>query len=155
MNRYFPESQPISPEQRLDRPKWAKGAQLTQEALDTLPQKPAPYDRRTSNMRRDLKWVKALAAEHTGDAIETLAEIMKAPAEDGRVRVAAAVALLDRAWGRPGSAAPQGPANTRAPLTDPEQLHARIVAVVAEVGAAPKPRQLREVIDAEPAGEPE
>lgn len=157
MNKYFPESQPISPEQRLDRPKWAKGARLTQEALDVLPSVPSPeYKPRTPGPKsRDLKWVKALASEHTRDAIDTLAELMKSPAEDGKVRIAAAVALLDRAWGRPSQAitgAGGGPVKLQ---TEPEALYARIIAVVQEVGPAPESRQLREVIDAEPVSEAE
>ena len=41
-----------------------------------------------------------LAREHSPEAIETLVKAMRA-ATDARVRVAAAVALLDRAWGKP------------------------------------------------------
>src|SRR4051812_34782811 len=42
-----------------------------------------------------------LARAHSVDAIKTLATICKDPNETGPCRVAAAVALLDRGWGRP------------------------------------------------------
>ena len=48
--------------------------------------------------------VRALAQPYTAEAIETLTVIMHAPTSSGQVRVAAAVALLDRAWGRPAQA---------------------------------------------------
>jgi hypothetical protein len=45
--------------------------------------------------------VKKLAREHTADAIEDLAAIMKDPQKPAAARVTAAVALLDRGWGKP------------------------------------------------------
>ena len=47
------------------------------------------------------KTVKALAREHTEDAVRTLAEILKNGAASESSRVQAASALLDRGWGRP------------------------------------------------------
>jgi hypothetical protein len=48
--------------------------------------------------------VKALAAEHTRDAINALHAIATDDKKDERARVQAAVALLDRAWGKPAQA---------------------------------------------------
>jgi hypothetical protein len=39
--------------------------------------------------------------EHTGEAIETLALILKNPKAPAAARIAAATALLDRGWGKP------------------------------------------------------
>ena len=47
--------------------------------------------------------VQALAAGHTEEAIAMLARLMRAGASDD-VRLRAAVALLDRAWGKPTQA---------------------------------------------------
>ncbi len=46
--------------------------------------------------------VQELARKHTKSAIDTLARCMAS--EDERVQVAASVALLDRAWGKPAQA---------------------------------------------------
>ncbi len=48
--------------------------------------------------------VRALARQHTVKAVETLAIIMADSDEDGRTRVAAAVALLERGYGKPEQA---------------------------------------------------
>lgn len=53
---------------------------------------------------KDLAWVKELARRRTEDAIRTLGDIMLDVDMDGRTRVAAAQALLDRAWGKPSQA---------------------------------------------------
>ena len=45
--------------------------------------------------------LQALAKEHTLDALQTLIEIAKNPAESGAARVSAASALLDRGYGKP------------------------------------------------------
>lgn len=45
--------------------------------------------------------LRKLAAPHTREAIETLVKYMRS--DDARVAVAAAIALLDRAYGRPGN----------------------------------------------------
>ena len=47
---------------------------------------------------RDPSSVKALARQHTEDAIKALVECLRD--ENGRTRVAAAEALLDRGWGK-------------------------------------------------------
>ena len=44
--------------------------------------------------------VRDLAREYTAEAVETLASIMRNPKSPTPARVAAAQALLDRAWGR-------------------------------------------------------
>jgi hypothetical protein len=48
--------------------------------------------------------VRELAGTHTLEAIETLARIMRDPNENARARVAAASAILDRAYGKPAQA---------------------------------------------------
>src|SRR5262245_5696000 len=45
--------------------------------------------------------IASLARSHTLTAIRTLAQIMKQPEAPYAARVAAAVALLDRGWGKP------------------------------------------------------
>lgn len=57
-----------------------------------------------------------MAREYSQAAIETLASALHA--EDERVRVAAAVALLDRAWGKPAQAV-AGPDGEPLPLGQP------------------------------------
>jgi hypothetical protein len=52
-----------------------------------------------------LREVRDLARVHTAEAIETLAAIMR-DSEKDLARVAAANALLDRGWGKPGNAGP-------------------------------------------------
>ncbi len=56
---------------------------------------------------KELAGVKALARQHTKEALETLAKLMKSGTPD-RTRVAAAEALLDRGWGRPTQAIDHG-----------------------------------------------
>src|SRR3954468_2798965 len=48
--------------------------------------------------------IQALARSHTASAINTLVEIMQSASTAASARVAAAVALLDRGYGRPTSA---------------------------------------------------
>ncbi len=56
---------------------------------------------------KEVKEVKMLARQHTKEALEILVEMMKNGSPD-RTRVAAAEALLDRAWGRPTQALDHG-----------------------------------------------
>ncbi|MCH7805308.1 MAG: hypothetical protein IH937_14660 [Acidobacteria bacterium] len=56
---------------------------------------------------KELAQVKALARQHTQEALETLAKLMKSGSPD-RTKVAAAEAILDRAWGRPTQAIDHG-----------------------------------------------
>lgn len=53
---------------------------------------------------REVGHVRELARQHTEEAIRTLVEIATDPSQPGRARVAAAEAILDRAWGRPPQA---------------------------------------------------
>jgi hypothetical protein len=54
-----------------------------------------------SGRPKEVAEVKALARQHTVIAIETLVRICNAGDKDS-ARVAAAIALLDRGWGKPG-----------------------------------------------------
>ena len=54
-----------------------------------------------SGRPKEVAEVKALAQQHTTAAIETLVSICNAGDKDS-ARVAAAIALLDRGWGKPG-----------------------------------------------------
>jgi hypothetical protein len=53
---------------------------------------------------KDSLGLRALAREHTESAIKTLAEIMRSKASPEAARVSAAVALLDRGYGKPAQA---------------------------------------------------
>lgn len=48
--------------------------------------------------------VRTAARMYTADALRTLDEIMMSKSADSRARSAAAVALIDRGWGRPAQA---------------------------------------------------
>jgi hypothetical protein len=48
--------------------------------------------------------IRSLARSHTAKAIRTLAGIMNEPRAPASARVSAAVALLDRGWGKPQQA---------------------------------------------------
>jgi hypothetical protein len=45
--------------------------------------------------------IRSLARSHTETAVRTLAGIMNEPGAPASARVSAAIALLDRGWGRP------------------------------------------------------
>jgi hypothetical protein len=51
--------------------------------------------------RPELREIRELAASHAPEAIQTLYAIMKSGRTSAAVRVAAAVAILDRAYGKP------------------------------------------------------
>ena len=51
------------------------------------------------------KEVEAVRRQHTGEAIQTLAAIMRDGKEPAAARVRAAECVLDRGWGRPETAA--------------------------------------------------
>ena len=53
---------------------------------------------------KEIGHVRELARQYTEAAVKTLAEIMVSETENGRARVAASEALLDRAWGKPAQA---------------------------------------------------
>ena len=72
--------------------------------------------------------VKRLAREHTAEAIETLVDIMRNGSKQTD-RAHCAEVLLDRAWGRPGTEAPE-------PLT-PEETARIMGAIGAELEKNP------------------
>lgn len=53
---------------------------------------------------KSVRFVQELARKQTEASIETLVEIMQDDEQRGTARVAAAEALLNRAWGRPEQA---------------------------------------------------
>jgi hypothetical protein len=75
-------------EERTESGQWPKGVSGN----------PGGYSK---EKRQALSQVAALAREHTPKAIATLAEIMEDAKAPKVSRVAAANALLDRAWGKP------------------------------------------------------
>lgn len=79
---------------------------------------------------KEVGYVRDLARQHTEEAIKTLVAIMQDPTQPGRVRVAAAEAILDRGWGRPTQ--PIGGDDTMEPIrlaVQEETLRAFIEAV--------------------------
>ena len=56
---------------------------------------------------RDVAEVRELARAHTADAIATLARIMTDPTQPPAAQVTAAVAMLDRGWGKANQPAQQ------------------------------------------------
>lgn len=150
-NRYFPDQKtPVS--QLKDRPKWAKGVQLQPEALEALSPSPPreyhPLDQSAPvHSRRDAKWARALAAQYTREAVEALAEALSD--KDGKVKVAAAKALFEMAWGKPRQDHQHEGTATVKHITEPGALHAKLIAVVREATPIDESRQLGPVIDAE------
>lgn len=66
------------------------------------PFQPGGDDRRNVGGRpKEIGHVRDLARAHTEDAIRTLVEIKGDKSQPAPARVAAATALLDRAWGKP------------------------------------------------------
>jgi hypothetical protein len=47
------------------------------------------------------RWVRAAAKENTADAIKTLKTVMNNDHAPSAARVGAAIAILDRGWGKP------------------------------------------------------
>lgn len=125
-SRYFDGNSNTRAE-NAERPTWARGVELTEAARANAGQR----------VGRDVKWVKSMAAEHTAEAIAALVEALEDG--DGRVKVAAAVALLDRAWGRP---AQQVAVEHDHKVTfNPEELRARIARVVEAKVIEPERQQ--------------
>jgi hypothetical protein len=73
---------------------------------------------------KGLTWLRDLARKHTEVAITTLVECMAN--KDGKVRVAAANAILDRGWGKPEQV-------VKAKITH-DELYERIARIAAEAG---------------------
>lgn len=66
-----------------------------------------------------------MAKAHADDALQTLVDIMNATAESGSTRVSAAVAILDRGYGRPFQAIHHAGADGgELPSLDPLKLSA-------------------------------
>ena len=59
---------------------------------------------RTVTITKQVDDVKAVAREHTTLAIEKLVAIVKDDNRPAAVQVAAAIAILDRGWGKPAQA---------------------------------------------------
>jgi len=64
--------------------------------------------------------VKALAKEHTADAVQTLVEVMRSQKAPPAARVSAATALLDRGFGRPAQAIHHSGSIAASDMTDAE-----------------------------------
>lgn len=123
-SKYFPNQTATSAE-LVKKPAWATAV----APLPPTSGKPDPL----TGVKKDLKWVRGMAAEYTEMALKCLAEALGD--DDGRVRIAAANSLLDRAWGgAPKAVAVE--AHVRVSMA-PEELHARIVAVVDAVEEKP------------------
>lgn len=58
-------------------------------------------EKRTGGNRRGADHIRELARQWSQEAIRTLADIMMDEEADASDRVKAAIALLDRAWGKP------------------------------------------------------
>jgi hypothetical protein len=80
-----------------------------------------PTGRRTDKGDQD---VKALARECTGEAIETLREIMRNTSASSAARVSAATALLDRGHGKPAQTVNATFENKTFQQMSDEELHA-------------------------------
>jgi len=63
-----------------------------------------PKRPQTIEARKVIADVKAAAKELTPDALDTLKAAMTAPTAPWAARVSAALAILDRGWGKPGQA---------------------------------------------------
>ena len=69
-----------------------------------------------------------VAREHTSEAIETLAKIMRDADQSGAARVSAANAILDRGWGRPKQELDVDVRNDQAIVDAIRAGHARVTA---------------------------
>lgn len=92
--------------------------------------------------------VRALAREHTTDAIAALVDVAKSGGFEP-ARVSAAVAILDRGWGKPAQAveltgAEGGPVEHAASVEIVHELPqvAEILAVMVASGAVPAPEDV-------------
>lgn len=83
-----------------------------------------------SGLPKAIVEVRALAREHTADAIAALVSALDDAS--GAVRVRAAEALLDRAWGRPTQAIDVGGGEDSLPPLKPEELtDEQLLAIIA------------------------
>lgn len=132
MSRYFPDNQ-TPPEEHRSRPAWARGVALSPESAEAAPK---------TGARRDLKWLKSLAQEHTREAMDILLACARDESAAWRDRVAAVNALLDRGWGKPAQTlAGEGGGPIQLLTASAEALHARLVAIAADgTPSLPAPR---------------
>ena len=98
-----------------------------------------PFEKGTSGnpggRPRVPKHVRDLARSHTEEALATLVTIMRDENEKGSPRARAAEAILDRAWGTPGSMSPTGVEGTPIQVDDPRaELKSIIDAIAARQG---------------------
>lgn len=150
-NRYFPDQSTPAVHKRT-RPKWAKGVELKQEDLEALPPTPprgAELD--VHQPKRDAKWLRALAAQHTDAAIAGILDLAQ-HARDEKVRLAAWQALLDRGWGKSSREVVHTGEATVRHIADPGALHAKLVRAVETIDES---HQLGPAVDAEAVSEPE
>jgi len=77
--------------------------------------------------------VRDLARTYTGDALETLVEIMRSKTAHPTSRALAANAILDRAWGKPSQ--PVGGADDLPPLQGVTRIEVVAVAAAATTAA--------------------
>ena len=86
--------------------------------------------------------VRDLARQHTAAAVETLLTVMQGKKSPAHARVSAAVAILDRGWGRPAQAiaGPDGdPLQLEAVQREAEAFRERILRLAARYGAPEGP----------------
>ena len=94
-----------------------------------------------SGRPRQVGYVRQLAQQHTEQAVATLAEICGDESAPARARIAAAEALLDRAYGKPAQAI-TGPDGESSPQL---QIHISTDQSTAQqIDAARRDRELRE-----------
>ena len=92
-------------------------------------------------LARDFRPLALRARDHTGKALETLVDTMDDPMATAAAKVSAAIALLDRGWGKPTERHEHVSLSAVVEMTDDELRHA----IDALLRAAPTP-------PAEPAG---
>lgn len=97
------------------------------------PVKPKPPGRPKGVPNKATGEIKAAAALHGADMIETLAKIAKDGKKPAATRVAAAVALLDRGYGKPQQSVQVDAKLQLSKLSD-EELDERIAAAAAAAG---------------------
>lgn len=98
---------------------------------------------------KDVGRVRELAREHTEAAISVLADALHD--EDARVRISAAIALLDRGWGKPTTPVEvEPPPEDDRPKLTPLQL-AREIAYMLHLGIKEQDQQ-RQSVPSLPSG---
>src|SRR6516162_6917745 len=85
-------------------------------------------------LARDFRPLALRARDHTGKALETLVDTLDDPMATAAAKVSAAIALLDRGWGKPTERHEVVSLNAIAELSDDELRNA-----IALLRAAPTP----------------